>query len=79
MSRRSRFFSAQWRRPRRKTGWDVVRTPFGERFVERGAGFREAAKWALVRLLGYAVLLGLAYWAVQWAWHQLAPLRLPAL
>jgi len=75
----SRRYGARGRRPRRRPGWDVVRTPFGERLVERGAGFGEAAKWALVRLLGYAVLLGLAFWAAQWAWHQLAALRLPAL
>ena len=56
MSRRSRFFSPSGGARAERPGFDVVRTPFGERFVERGAGFREAAKWAFVRLLGYAVL-----------------------
>jgi hypothetical protein len=48
---------------RRGAGWDVVRTPFGERFVPRGEGWREAAKWSAFRLAaaaaGIALLLAL--------------------
>jgi hypothetical protein len=42
---------AAWRR----AGWDEVRTPFGLRIVPRGQGWREAAKWALWRVLSWVI------------------------
>lgn len=39
------------RRPHPPLGYDIVRTPFGQRAVPLGAGWREAAKWALWRTL----------------------------
>jgi hypothetical protein len=47
----------------RRSGWDIVRTPFGERIVPRGQGLRESAKWALLRGLawiGSAIILLIA-------------------
>jgi hypothetical protein len=60
MSRpRSRRRHRRRRRPAR--GWDIVRTPFGQRVVPIGRGWREGTKWALLRTLWWlSCLIGLA-------------------
>ncbi len=63
----SRHRAHRRRRRRPPLGWDIVRTPFGQRAVPLGRGWREGAKWALLRTAGWLVwlacLIGLAAYA----------------
>jgi len=62
-SRRGRYRVYYRDNDPRRAGYDLVRTPFGERAVPRGQGWREASKWWLFRMLGWAVLI-VALWAI---------------
>jgi len=56
----------------RHAGYDVVRTPFGERIVPRGQGWAEAAKWTLWRALSWVLAIALLLVGGTWLYAHLA-------